>query len=54
MNSVGYIGGNIGDELDSIMGSALFLKLFPRYTFSYTLRIYLFPEFPLDIFKVVS
>ena len=28
MNSVGDIGGNIGSELDSVVGSALFLKLF--------------------------
>ena len=26
MNSVGDIGGNIGSELDSVVGSALFLK----------------------------
>ena len=30
VNSVGDIGGNIGSELDSVAGSALFLKLFPK------------------------
>ena len=30
VNSIGDIGGNIGGKLDSIMGSALFLKLFPK------------------------
>ena len=35
MNSVGDIGGNIVGELDSIVGGALFLKLFRKYTFSY-------------------
>ena len=28
MNSVGDIRGNIGNELDTIVGGALFLKLF--------------------------
>ena len=30
MNSVGDVGGNIGSELDNVVGSALFLKLFPK------------------------
>ena len=30
MNSVGDIGGNIGSELDSVVGGALFLKLLPK------------------------
>ena len=30
VNSIGDIGGNIGSELDSVVGSALFLKLFPK------------------------
>ena len=30
VNSIGDIGGNIGRELDSIVGSALFLKLFTK------------------------
>ena len=30
VNSVGDIGGNIDGELDSIVGGALFLKLFPK------------------------
>ena len=30
MNSAGDIEGNIGSELDSVVGSALFLKLFPK------------------------
>ena len=30
MNSVGDIGGNFGSELESVLGSALFLKLFPK------------------------
>ena len=30
MNSVNDIGGNIGSELDSDVGSPLFLKLFPK------------------------
>ena len=30
MNSVVDIGGNIGSELESVVGSALFLKLFPK------------------------
>ena len=30
VNSVSDIGGNIGSELDSFVGSALFLKLFPK------------------------
>ena len=30
VNGVGDIGGNIGGELDSIVGGALFLKLFPE------------------------
>ena len=30
VNSVGDIGRNIGSELDSVVGSALFLKLFPK------------------------
>ena len=28
MNSIGYIRGNIGSELGTIVGGALFLKLF--------------------------
>ena len=64
MNSVGDIGGNIGSELDSVVGSALFLKLFPktsrneycsklekefRFQVIYTSNISYFLEFPLDI-----
>ena len=30
VNSVDDIGGNIGCELDSVVGSTLFLKLFPK------------------------
>ena len=30
MNSIGDIRGNIIGELDSLMGGALFLKLFPK------------------------
>ena len=30
VDSVGDIGGNIGCELDSVTGSALFLKFFPK------------------------
>ena len=30
MNSIGDIRGNITGELDSLMGGALFLKLFPK------------------------
>ena len=30
VNSVSDIGRNIGSELDSVLGSALFLKLFPK------------------------
>ena len=30
VNSVGDVGENIGGELDSIVGGALFLKLFPK------------------------
>ena len=30
LNSVGDFGGNIGGDLDSIVGRALFLKLFPK------------------------
>ena len=30
MNSVDDIGGNIGGELDSMVGDALFLKLLPK------------------------
>ena len=30
VNSVDDIGGNIGSELDSVVGGALFLKLFPK------------------------
>ena len=30
VNSVGDIGRNIGSELDSVVGSALFLKLIPK------------------------
>ena len=30
VNSVGDIGGYIGSDLDSVVGSALFLKLFPK------------------------
>ena len=30
VNSIGDIGGNIGSELDSVVGSALFLKLSPK------------------------
>ena len=30
VNSVGDIGGKIGSELDSVMGSVLFLKPFPK------------------------
>ena len=30
MNSAGDIGGSIDGELDSIVGGALFLKLFPK------------------------
>ena len=30
MNCVVDIGGNIGSELESVVGSALFLKLFPK------------------------
>ena len=30
MNTVGDIAGNIGSERDSVVGSALFLKLFPK------------------------
>ena len=30
MNSVGDIGGNIGSERDSVVGSALILKLLPK------------------------
>ena len=30
MNSVRDIGGNIGSDLDSVVNSALFLKLFPK------------------------
>ena len=30
VNSVGDIRGNVGGELDSIVGGALFLKLFPK------------------------
>ena len=30
MNRIGDIGGNIGIELDSVVGSALFLKLCPK------------------------
>ena len=30
MNSVGDIGENIGSGLDSVVGSAIFLKLFPK------------------------
>ena len=30
MNSSGEIGGNIGGELDNIVGGTLFLKLFPK------------------------
>ena len=55
MNSVGDIGGNFGSELDSVVGSALFLKLFPklaktgRFQVIYTLDISYFLEFDLDI-----
>ena len=30
MNSVGDIGGNVGGELDSIVGDVLFVKLFAK------------------------
>ena len=30
VNSVGDIGGNIGSELDGVVGDALFLKFFPN------------------------
>ena len=30
MNSFGDIGGKIGSELDSVVGSVLFLKPFPK------------------------
>ena len=30
MNSVGDNGGNVGGELDSIVGDALFVKLFAK------------------------
>ena len=30
MNSIGDIGRNINGELDSIVGGALFVKLFPK------------------------
>ena len=30
VNRIGDIGGNIGSELDSVVRSALFLKLFPK------------------------
>ena len=30
VNSVGGIGGNVGGELDSIVGDALFVKLFAK------------------------
>ena len=30
VNSVGDLGGNIGSELESVVGSAIFLKLFPK------------------------
>ena len=30
MNSVGGVGGNIVSGLDSVVGSALFVKLFPK------------------------
>ena len=30
VNSVGDTGRNIGSELDSVVGRALFLKLFPK------------------------
>ena len=30
VNNIGDIGGNIGSELDIVVGSALFLKLFPK------------------------
>ena len=64
VNSVFYIGGNIGSELDSVVGSALFLKLFPktsrneycsklekefRFQVIYTSNISYFVEFLLDI-----
>ena len=64
VDSVGDIGGNIGCELDSVMGSALFLKFLPktaenkycskleiefRFRVIYTSNIFYFLEFPLDI-----
>ena len=63
MNSVGDTGGNICSELDSVVGSALFLKFFPkagneycsklekefRFQVKCTLNISYFLEFSLDI-----
>ena len=64
VNSVDDIGGNIGCELDSVVGSTLFLKLFPktagneycsklerefRFQVIYTSNISYILEFPLDI-----
>ena len=64
MNSDGDIGGNIGGEVDSIVGGTLFLKLFPktqrksilfkarkefRFQVVCTSNISYFLEFPLDI-----
>ena len=64
MNSVGGVGGNIVSGLDSVVGSALFVKLFPktgrkRILFKARKRIQIsghmhfeksyFLEFPMDI-----
>ena len=41
MKGVDDIGGNTGDELDSIVGGASFLKLFPKCTLLYTFQTFL-------------
>ena len=63
MNGVSDTGRNIGSEIDSVVGSALFFKFFPkidteycsklekefRFQVKYTLNISYFLEFSLDI-----
>ena len=41
MKSVDDIGGNTGDELDSIVGGVSFLKLFRKCTLLYTFQTFL-------------
>ena len=41
MKGVDNIGGNTGDELDSIVGGESFLKIFPKCTLSYTFQTFL-------------